>query len=354
MKRIVLLCIVFLYALPLYSKEPQNTYPVIDLHCDMLYYLYSDRKNKPTDAESRCSIEQMRRGNVAIQTFPIFSIGNKEKGSKDHDGVQMSKLFSKIIKKYDTLVPYKGQSAQSLAKDGKIAVIAAVENGNIFCLDDSPIKTCMKNLKKIHKNVRSLLYIGLNWYGENRFGGGSETEVGMKEDAKPMIDYMAAHGIPYDISHASDQMARDVLAYIDEKGYNLPVIASHSVFRGVHTNVRNLPVWLAREVQKRGGVIGLNFVNFFTGKKPEKMIENLDFAYRYNLQKITGFGADFFPSDKAFYDEYADASFYPHYLAQVKMRLRLNESQLEDLSFKNIERFLYSVFPPNLPHQNSR
>ena len=71
--------------------------------------------------------------------------------------------------------------------------------------------------------------------------------------------------IAIDLSHTSDFLAHDILNYIDKMGLNVRTIASHSNFRKIAEVVRNLTDEIAKEILKRGGVIGFNLFKSFVG-----------------------------------------------------------------------------------------
>ena len=59
-------------------------HPIVDLHCDLLCYLANDPKRKVYDHESRCSLPQMQKGNVKLQTLAVFT-ETSQRSLKDGD-----------------------------------------------------------------------------------------------------------------------------------------------------------------------------------------------------------------------------------------------------------------------------
>ena len=49
---------------------------VADLHCDLLDYLHRNPTATPFDEEVRCSIPQLKKGNVGFQGLAIFCSTN--------------------------------------------------------------------------------------------------------------------------------------------------------------------------------------------------------------------------------------------------------------------------------------
>ncbi len=95
------------------------------------------------------------------------------------------------------------------------------------------------------------------WAGDNLIGGAWNTPHGLTPYGREVIDRAYASGIIPDLSHASDEMAKEILQIASRNG--LPVIASHSCARSVHPHGRNLPDEYVREIIRCGGIVGLSF-----------------------------------------------------------------------------------------------
>lgn len=324
--------------------------PVADLHCDLLYYLMLSDKRTAYDEAARCSIPQLRRGNVKIQTFAIFCEtlpGSSEKGLKQ------AKLFQHLPKAYpeDFFIP---NSMDEMALDGKIGIIAAIENASAFMEEAEPFKQGMERLKKIRKWVKKIAYVSLTWNTENRFGGGAHTSVGLKEDGKRLLDFLADHQIAFDLSHTSDRLAEEAFEYIDKHQLKVPVLASHSNMRAVANVPRNLPDALVKEVISRKGIIGFNFYQPFIGIDRKENIL-FHFAHLFELGGLPhcAFGADFFygadfssrpnfvPIEKHFYSEFNNAGCYPHVLNLLKENLILSDEEVKRIAHKNTIDFIF-------------
>ena len=96
--------------------------------------------------------------------------------------------------------------------------------------------------------------IGITHYGANRYGGGTNSEVGLAVDALPLLRRIEELGIALDLTHLSDRAFRQVVDLFGGR-----VLASHQ-------NVRSLCDWQRqftddqiRHVIARDGVLGLAF-----------------------------------------------------------------------------------------------
>ena len=106
-----------------------------------------------------------------------------------------------------------------------------------------------------------------------------------------MAKRAAELGIVMDVSHLSDKSFYD-LAEV----YSLPLIATHSNFRQVCDNPRNLTRDMAKIIAERGGVIGLNLYPKFLKEGGEAAIADILPHVEYCLENFgegaLGFGFD--------------------------------------------------------------
>jgi microsomal dipeptidase-like Zn-dependent dipeptidase len=221
----------------------------------------------------------------------------------------------------------------------------AFENASGIAEEGAPLVPALEALDRIDKPV----YISLTWEGENRFGGGNQTRVGLKEEGKRLLAWMNERGIPVDFSHTSDDLAYDILNWIEQEHLTLPVLASHSNFRRICPALRNLPDDLARELIKRKGVIGLNcFGPFIDPVDPYALVRHVEWGLELGGAEALCMGADFFCIEGSeeilrkkygqqglFYEALGNASTYPALLAKFPAPYR------EAIAHGNGERFIH-------------
>ncbi|MCB1106947.1 MAG: membrane dipeptidase [Chlamydiia bacterium] len=245
--------------------------PVFDLHCDLLAYLNKDpEENSPMDDVSRCSLPLLQKGGVVFQTLALFS--ETGKGSR--------KEFEGQLECFQRCEEFVGKRAQ---------FALAIENASGLLEEEEPLDLLYKRF-----DAHPWLYLSLTWKEENRFGGGDTSEVGLKEDGKVLLEHMDGKRVAIDLSHTSDPLAEEILNTIDQKGLSILPIASHSNYRAVKDHPRNLPDHLAREIIRRGGVIGINFVQKFVGDQPEDFIRHIEHALSLGGEDAIVLGSDFF------------------------------------------------------------
>ncbi len=327
--------------------------PVVDMHCDLLCYLANDASRSVLNREVRCSLPQLRQGQVKIQTMAVFTeteVGSTVKGQKQIDE------YIKLSKKYpeDFCIVKKGDSLETGFFADPIKMLLALENASGVFEEDEPLENGFKRITSIEKNVGKILYLSLTWNLENRFGGGAHAPGGLKEDGRRLLDFMHQKKIAIDMSHTSDPLAYDILDYIDKKGLEVPVVASHSNFRAVAHVPRNLPDEVACEILRRQGLIGFVFCRDFVGKEdPYNMVRQLEHVRKLGGSKQCCFGADFFydgdlppafrrPPEDFFFPSYADSTAYGPLMDFWQKHLSLSSDQLEDVAYRNFINF-YSL-----------
>lgn len=96
---------------------------------------------------------------------------------------------------------------------------------------------------------------GIVWNGKNSLATGAVTddEAPLTERGKEAVLEWVRRGITPDVSHLSRRGTEDILTLTEA-----PVAASHSNARTVCPHVRNLTDEAAREIFRRGGIVGLN------------------------------------------------------------------------------------------------
>lgn len=298
---------------------------IADFHCDLLSYLVHDPKRTPLDAASRCSLSQLQSGGVALQVMAIFT--KTEKGSS-HQGEEQEKIF------------------HTIDYPRSIKPVLAVENAAAFCAEDESLQEGLERFKR-WQTRSPIAYISMTWNEENRFGGGAHTKVGLKDDGKVLLESM--EGVAIDLSHTSDRLAYDIFNHIDKKNLRLRVVASHSNFRAVANEGRNLPDDLAQEIAHRGGLIGLNFVRRFLGNNGiADVLKQVEYAERIGVLPRLCLGTDFFDDSLVAKElEYLKPFFHPGYdnsscFPKVRELLstRLPQASVDRLCYQNLADFL--------------
>jgi microsomal dipeptidase-like Zn-dependent dipeptidase len=326
------------------------TYPIADLHCDLLSFLAAvPRADAFSKDQIACAFPWLQEGGVQMQVMAIYT--NVDASSMRMAGKQ-AKIFYDLLRKEETIVrKFDADFLKNPSSDNRIGIIASVENAAGFGTEKATWPEIYKQFDAMLATVGQLAYISLTHHTENRFGGGNYVEgVGLKEDGKRLLDYMAGKKIPIDLSHTSDLLAEGILNHIDRHHLPIPVIASHSNFRAVWDHKRNLTDEFAQEIIQRGGIIGVNFLRAFLDPEvPERLFEHILHGIKMNKDSIC-FGADFFYTknfpDKSrhpFYFPLAEnAGKYPSILESLSQNL--SDSQLRKLASENVFNFYQKLW----------
>lgn len=305
--------------------------PIADFHCDLLWYLAKDPTRTVFDPESQVSVPLLEQGGVELQMFPIYT---ETKRGSERRGEEQFQIFDRLHK----LAPnFFGL---------KLRPRLAIENSSSFCGEKESLEKGIERLETWHKK-HPITYISLTWNGENRFGGGTTTDIGLKEDGKILLQWMSGKKIAVDLSHASDRLGEDVLENIG--ALDIVPIASHSNFRAVCHHLRNLPDHLAKAIAGRGGLIGLNLVRHFLGSRgAEDILLHISHAQKLGVENHLCLGADFFPevdveAEKAhlrpyFFEKFSTPACYP----QLRELLcsSFSETFVDGLMYKRLSQFL--------------
>lgn len=310
--------------------------PVIDFHCDLLSFLALDDSYCYNDNRSRCSIPLLRKGGVFLQVCALFTETNN-----------LSVLqLKKQLEIFESLISNESLSVkEGLTKDmSQLHFLLSIENASGLCLEDEPFDLFEKRLSLLLKKHK-LCYLGLVWNQNNRFCGATvlSDNKGLSDEGKEVLRILDKYSIPVDLSHSSDKSIEDVFNFLDVNNLKIIPIASHSNFRDICIEKRNLTKEYAQEIIRRGGVIGLNFYQKFVGKCfNEYFLKHIFYAKEIlgNLNSIC-LGSDFFYSETHTYfdDTFSSSGCFP--LLSQFLSKYLTYEELNNLFYKNLMDFLY-------------
>ena len=318
----------------------------IDLHCDLLCYLL-EPGSLIDDKELGCSLPYLKEGNVKLQVMAIYSATGD---NSTVYGMKQSEIFSDLLQNENYFL-FEGENYKKQENADKVGIIASIENASGFCGEEENLESGFKNLEAIIEKTQRILYLGITHHTENRFGGGNNSDAGLKDDGKVLLDYISEKNIAIDLAHTSDQLAYGIINYIDQRNYKIPIIASHSNYRQVHDKKRNLPDELAKEVIQRKGLIGLNFIrNCIDDKNPEMLYEHIQYGLDLGAEDAIAYGADFFfwknhPDQSRypiFFEGYDDASVFNAINKEIEKRF--SSELLEKISHKNALDFIENMY----------
>lgn len=206
---------------------------LFDLHCDTATEAFN--ADKPLSAFSLPLLKSPYQ--KWVQTFAIFISDSKKEEARAY--------FENAFEYLKT----------ELSGYPDVTPLFAVENcGNMIKIPNED--TAM--LK-----VRGVRLVSLTHNGDNPLCGGIRGDGrGLSALGKEVVSELAPNGITLDCSHCSDKAFWDICEATD-----VCFIATHSNSRSVCGDMRNLTDAQAKEVFRRGGLVGLNFYTAFLGEK---------------------------------------------------------------------------------------
>lgn len=227
----------------------------------------------------------------------------------------------------------------------------AIENASALLEEEEPISSLFERLDAMPTPV----YVSLTWNGENRFGGGNATTVGLKKDGRFFLDLLDGKNIALDLSHTSDQLAFDALNHIDTNGLSIPIIASHSNARSIKDMKRNLPDELLSEIIRRKGIIGMNGITHFLGKEHSSIVQHIEHILSLGGENAIACGADFFGGITTpmqyegpyFFETFSSASQYQKHLELIENAL--GKELTEKMANKNGKEYLFRTNHKEFP-----
>jgi membrane dipeptidase len=326
-------------------------FPIVDLHCDLLSYLQEAPNANPEINEGVGSnLPTLKEGNVKLQVMAIYS--STMPGSTKL-ALEQSRIYNSLLTNYESQVQQHSQpvTSSSVLADTKINILAAIENASCFCEETETLADGFEKLEQLINNTERIFYVGLTHHGENRFGGGNATSIGLKKDGETLLDHLNGKKIAIDLSHTSDKLAYELLNYLSLKNLDIPILASHSNFRKVFNHPRNLPDDIAKEIISRKGIIGINFLRaFLNDKNPNALYDHLQYGIEIGGAQALCFGADFFytashPDQSRqpfFYPGQDDSTCYQAILTEISTHA--TRSILEQISHQNALNFIHRIW----------
>ncbi|AAP05256.1 membrane dipeptidase [Chlamydia caviae] len=306
---------------------------IIDMHCDLLSHkTFSDH-----DPFVRCSPNQLLSGGVNKQVCAIFTEHSESSPKAD----KQNQLFFSLPES-DTriqLISFDSDIVDQDNSKNSLSIIRSIENASALGSDYQHLSELLRKLIQLF-SMGPIAYLGIVWNGRNRFGGGVFDPHKLTPDGKRLLEVMEQLAIPIDLSHCCDRLADDILDYTLDKLPTMQVLASHSNFREVQNIPRNLTNAHAKEIASRGGVIGLNIVNYFVGASLKDLQQHVYHAEKLGILDKLVLGTDFFYSDEheKFFPECSTAKDHPNIHSILKDRLHAKDA--EKILWQSAQTFL--------------
>ncbi|MEQ3506916.1 dipeptidase [Enterococcus cecorum] len=315
--------------------------PIIDLHCDTIMKLYENPNSNLLENHFQIDLKRLRQNDFLLQTFAIF-LDKQQYPQRKKTALHMYQRFIKELEKNAaTIGLIKTQADYNENKANKqISVLLTLEEGGI-------LEGKIENLEEFYQlGVR---LITLTWNYPNEIGTPNilywdkekhilaENQTGLTKFGFECIQRMSELHMIIDLSHASDQVAKDIL---DSSAQG--IVASHSNARKLTPHPRNLSDELIQKIADKNGLIGINFFDQFLKLKqptnlPAAISEHLWYMYQLVGEDSLCFGSDF--DGIPVHADLNDVNSFPKIIQALKQK-GFTSRQIEKISYLNAENFL--------------
>ncbi|MFZ1729065.1 MAG: membrane dipeptidase [Bacteroidota bacterium] len=230
-----------------------TTHPVVDIHSDYAIELYRREQDGIENALLHEHLPALREGKVSMEVLTVA-------GDFDIDTLKLwdPRLMRGIIDA--TLRQIAENEEFHLVRNARDIDRAAKREGTHFMMALEGIRGVedVSALRLLHAaGVRAVI---LTHNERNLAADGCSEPLpgGLSKFGRAIARELESLRMVFDLVHLSDPSFWDALDH-----YTLPPIVSHSNARAICAHRRNLTDEQIREIGKRGGVIGLNFLSMF-------------------------------------------------------------------------------------------
>lgn len=193
------------------------------------------------------------------------------------------------------------------------------------------------------ENVQRLYDAGfrmmsLHHFFDNQLGGSLHgvSNAGLTPFGKQVILKMRQLGIVLDVSHSSEQVVRDVLAF-----YDAPMVVSHTGFQGHCASERNISDELMQEIAKGGGVIAVGYwEGAVCGITPKDVVAAIAYGLQLVGEDHLALGSDFDGTVTTGFDTSELSA-----LTQEMLNQGFSETQIRKIMGLNMLRILQNQLP---------
>lgn len=307
----------------------------IDFHCDTITEIH-DHPEKGNLLENSLYIDlkKLKRGGCFIQDFALWVDREKTTDVWGRYEALLAIWKKESALHKDRLQPIHSRGdIREAEEDGKIGALLSIEGGEV-------VGGSVEKLRQVYQDGIRLMTLTWNYPNEIGWPNGMEgQDRGITPKGWEIIEAMESLHMVVDTSHLNDEGTKEILLRCRR-----PPMASHSDARAVTAHQRNLPDDLIRLFGEKGGLIGLNFANHFTGTTEVTKLENIvrHALYIRNLAGIEtlALGSDFDGIEPKL--ELKDASETDR-LADALLKGGFHEEEVEKIFWQNGERYLGDI-----------
>jgi len=130
--------------------------PIVDLHCDLLSYLAGREDREATNEEVRCSLPQLKEGNVFLQVLAIFT----ETG---RNSVALAEKQFTIFRTLPNLYPDDFHHLKKLEmpeSKEEVHILAAIENASGLCQENEKLENAFSRFDLYRETTMKIVLAG--------------------------------------------------------------------------------------------------------------------------------------------------------------------------------------------------
>lgn len=311
----------------------------IDLHCDTAYELYHQKQGLLTN-HLAVSLDAAACYPNYAQFFAVWSDRALSDEQAYTDFLAITDHFFAHLA--EPAVSARVQHVRTyndmmLAwEQGKAAAFVAVEDARL-------LNRRLERLEELAQ--RGVKYLTLTWGGISCIGGSHDTERGLTDFGKAVVQACFDLGIVPDVSHASETTTEQVLSIAERNGR--PVIASHSNYFSVYPHSRNLRDDHFRRICALGGLVGLNLCrdhlcnNALTPAEETHVLSHLEHALTLGGEHTVAIGGDL---DGAMLPRGIQTVADVGQLSGVMAKSGIDQTVIERIFYGNALRFIQANF----------
>lgn len=306
---------------------------VFDLHCDTISECYH-KKQALFDGNLHVSLERGRKYSQWIQCFAIW-IHDDTRGQAalDYFDTMLRQLQHEIKLHPDQIMLCKtAEDFRTAHQQKKIGAVLTVEGG-------AAAAGSLDRLKYMADCGVKVMTLTWNSSCEIGDGAGVDPSNGLTDFGEKAVREMERLNMVVDISHASDKLFDDVCSCTKKT-----FIATHSNSRKLCDHKRNLTDEQFQVIQKRGGLVGINFVPEFLNSSGEAGIEDVLRHMEHFLslggEKCLAVGSDFDGTDLPRGIRGIESV---EEIAELMLRRNYSETLVNSILFDNAHQFFLSL-----------
>lgn len=304
--------------------------PIIDLHCDTIDRLYTEKTSLSSNTY-HVDLSKMKTGKYLAQWFALFiDSKNADRPLMQRASAMYNYFMDEMRLNKDTIeLATSFETYEEIKAKNKMAAFLSLEEGQI-------IEGKLENIKVLHDlGVRMMT---LTWNYENELGYPHSVNKGLTPFGKRVVEYLNDLPMVLDISHLSESAVKEILSI-----YKKPFIASHANARAVCFHTRNLSDDIIRYIADAGGVIGINLYGPFLDGSGQSKIEaiNAHIAHVYKIggESVLALGTDF---DGISCDlEVCNAGEMDKLIDRLAQSY--SQSFIDQITYKNAERIIKEI-----------